>query len=58
MKNGIILCETTKGKIIGGYSPIPFSSNSLRNEQIVDPLNQPFVFSLSNNDKFAYQQGK
>jgi len=56
--NTMILCETSKGKIIGAYSPLSqkFSGKGrkdfLGNEPVADQSKSSFVFSLTNNEKF------
>ncbi len=47
--NTMILCETDKGKIIGGYTPNCHYSGA--NQWVPDYSNSSFLFSISNNDK-------
>ena len=53
MTHTIILIETTKNKIIGGYTPMSFNPvDNTNNLFAVDNTKSSFIFSLTNNDKF------
>ncbi len=57
MSNQLILCETSSGKLIGGYSPISHEftgkgrKDFLGNEPVPDQTKTSFVFSLTKADK-------
>jgi hypothetical protein len=46
----LTVCETEHGKVIGGYTPLPWGSEK---EDILDSRKESFIFSLSNNQKFT-----
>jgi hypothetical protein len=54
IKNTLVICETQNGKIIGGFTPVPWKKY-YSDTYIKDESGQSFVFSLSNNDKFTLQ---
>ncbi len=46
LKNTIILCQTDKGKVIGGYSPLAFNLASISFDGKKDESGESFTFSL------------
>ena len=49
-KNTLVLLRTRYGKILGGYTPIAWSSNSSYSQ---DHNRETFLFSISNEEKYV-----
>ena len=50
--NLMIVCQTSYGKVIGGFTPLVFKSQD-GDSYVPDPSQQTFIFSLTNTDKFT-----
>lgn len=57
MTDTVILCESKKGKIVGGYTPLCYYEKNLTKDKkpIADYSGKSFMFSLTNNHKFIYK---
>ncbi len=52
----LTICETTHGKVIGGYTPLPWDKT--KSGYINDESGTSFIFSLTNNHKFTLDKSK
>lgn len=52
IKNTLVICETEYGKVIGGFTPVPWRRYS-GDTYVKDESGESFLFSLTTNDKFT-----